>query len=341
MSMSTEQALEYFNKGQEPKKEEPAKVEEAKQEPEVKDEAPSAEPEKKEPEPEETNVSSPGGANKDDGVQPEDKAKGSDEPKDEPKDVENKEKSKRDYAFERVKNKNRALKEKYDSLNESSKQKDRRIKELEEQLGKYENLQSEDFKKQDGSTDIDAYTNWKLHERDMQQEVRNLKQSKEEDRRRYALEYDRYCTERCFDGKELEDYDRLVATKGRDFAEAISEVDRNGVVFGYLDTIKDYPIVLRELMSNPDKWLGRMFRSTDPDILKRNTADIADQIVSEYWNSKKSASKPAVEPASKPKPAMPVIGKQLSSSAAGTASEPQSLVSSMKSINDYLAKHKR
>ena len=317
------------------KAEEPEKVETAK-EPETKEPAPSAEPEAKETKSEETDVSSPedaakaGEAKKDDGEQPKEEVKGSDEPKAETKDVK-KEMSRQDYAFMKQKDKNRKLQDKYDKLNnkfnETTKQKDARIKELEGQLKKYEALKSEDFKRQDGSVDYDAYTNWKLTERDMQNEVSNLRQSMKQEQMQHALDYDRYVTERCFEGKELEDYNELVATKGGIFAEEIHKVDPDNVVFNYLETLNDYPIVLRELMTNPNKWLGHMFKSKDPDVMKWNKARVADAILEEHYKSKE-------QPAPAAKPAIPVIGKQIQNN---NVSEPA--VRDRAYWNNYLTKH--
>ncbi len=330
MSMSTEQAMSYI-KG---KAEEPEKVEA--KEPEVKEEAPSAEPEVKETKSEEANVDSPEDAKveetkKDDGEQPKEEVKGSDEPKAETKDVKKKEMTPQDYAFMKQKDKNRKLQDKYEKLNtkfnETNKQKDARIKELEEQLKKYETLKSEDFKKQDGSVDYDAYTNWKLTERDMQNEVSNLRQSMKQEQLQHALDYDKYVTERCFDGKELEDYNELVAKNGKVFADEIHKVDPNNVVFNYLETLNDYPIVLRELMTNPSRWLGHMFKSKDPEVMKWNTARVADTILEEFYKSKE-------QPAPAAKPAIPVIGKQIQNN---NVSEPA--VRDRAYWNNYLTKH--
>ncbi len=327
MSMSTEEALSYMKKEEEPKVEEPKQ--EAKE-----PETPSAEGTKSE-----SNVDSPEDAKKDDGKQPEVKAEESDESKaEEPKEAEKKELSKQDYAFMKQKDKNRKLQDKYDKLNskfnETTKQKDARIKELEEALKKYESLQAKDFQKQDGSVDYDAFTDWKLKQRDMQNEVSSLKDSIQNDKLQQAIEYDRYVTERCFSGKELEDYNNLMATNGDIFAREVKKVDPNGVVFGYLESINDYPIVLRELMVNPERWLGQMFRSRDPDILKFNAARVADQILEEYYNKSKPQN---VQPA---KPAMPVIGKQITNAGASSP-EQVSLLDSMASINNYLRKANR
>lgn len=332
--MSTEQALSYM-KGND----KDAKV----------TETPSVEETKSE----EVNVDSPEDAKKvetkevetkDDGDKPNDgdqlkvEDKGSDEPKvEETKDDKKKEMTPQDYAFMKQKDKNRKLQDKYDKLNnkfnETNKQKDARIKELEEALKKYQDLKSEDFKKQDGTVDYDAFTDWKVQQKDMQNEVSNLRKSMEQDQIQHAIDYDRYVTERCFEGKELEDYDNLIATKGGIFANEIHKVDKTNAAFNYLETLNDYPIVLRELMTNPNRWLGSMFRSTDPDMIKWNTARVADTILNEYYSSKKPAETPA------PKPAMPVIGKQITNAGA-TTSPHQSLTSSMASINKYLQTHR-
>lgn len=327
MSMTTEQAMSYLNKG----KEEP-KAQEVKEEPKVEEAKETETPSVKETKSEETNVDSPEDAKPNDGEQPKAEDKGSDEPKvDEVKDVKKDKQSQRDYAFIRQKDKNKKLQEKYDKLNDeftkSSKQKDARIKELEESLKKYEALRAEDFKKSDGNIDYDAYTNWKLNQKDMQNEVSNLKQSMKEDQVKQAIEYDRYVTERCFSGKELEDYDNLVATNGKIFAEEIHKVDPTNVVFNYLETLNDYPVVLRELMTNPQRWLGSMFRSRDPEIMKLNTARVADQILGEYYSKLQ-------EPAEPKKPAIPVIGKQIQNN---NVSGP--VVKDSNYWNNYLRQH--
>lgn len=337
MSMTTEEALSYI------KQDEP-KVEETKVEQKVED---SKTPSVEETKSEEINVDSPEDAKetKDDGKQPEVKTVESDESKvEEQKDASDKTNklSQADYAFMRQKDKNRKLQEKYNKLNEkfseTNKQKDQRIKELEESLAKYKDLQSKDFKKSDGTLDYDAYTDFRIQQRDMQNEVQNLKHSMQEDQLQYAIDYDRYVTERCFSGKELEDYDNLIATNGKLFAQEINKVDPNNVVFNYLESINDYPIVLRELMTKPERWLGQMFRSKDPDILKLNTARIADQILDEYY-APKDKVQTNVAPTVNTQ-AMPVIGKQISNAGA-TTPEQTSLLDSMASINNYLRKANR
>lgn len=207
-------------------------------------------------------------------------------------------KDKRDYAFIRTSQ----------QLKDAKKQ----IKELTTALEKYKGLESKDFKDKDGNTNYDAYTNWKLQERDMQNEVQRLQQ----EQLNVELEQDRIATERCFQGQELEDYNRLIQNNGKVFADVIHSYDRNNAIFKYLDTVDDYPIVMRELMTNHNKWLPQIFRPnkyshaviTNPNILERNTAKVVEEILDEYYASKNNQSK-SVEP--KSKTAIPVIGKQI------------------------------
>jgi hypothetical protein len=210
--------------------------------------------------------------------------------------------SKRDYAFIREKEKRKQQKQKYEA----------RIKELEEELERKKGLDYEHFKNQDGTPDPKSYVNWKFKERDMQDEIQRIRQMNEQEQYNYDVERDRIITERCFqDPNELQEYNQMIADKGKYFAEAVKERDPNGVVFSYLETLNDYPIVLKELMDlnkNPGL-LARVFRSSDPDSLKRNIAIVADEILEKRYNSNRNTV-PQVQPETT-KPALPVIGKQI------------------------------
>ena len=325
MSMTTEQALAYMHGEQ-------STVADSK--------APSVEESKSE----DINVDSPNevATDNNDGEHAAEEVKGSDEPKAEDDAVkkDNKEvhdhKAQRDYAFIKQKNKLKALQERYDR---DTSAKDKRIKELEEELSKRKLLTSDNFTKADGSKDIDAYWNWKSDELKLINEANSLKTELNRDQRDYEIELDRINTERCFQGKELEDYNNLIMSKGQGFAEAIHEKDKNNVVFNYLDTVQDYPIVLKELMTNPTKWLPTIFRSTDEYSLKRNTAKVTDMILDDYYSSKNTQVDTTVN--NKAAPAIPVIGKQISSAGATTPDNDASLLSSIRSINHYLRKNKR
>lgn len=314
MSMSSEQAFEYLNK---------LKSNPADNTAQVADTTPNedttpVESNEVESKSEDDNVASPDNATKteiqstNDNQSNTEESNGSGEPSesedkivkvDEPNKNNRKNlthKDKRDYAFIRTSQ----------QLKEYKKQ----VKELTEALEKYKGLESKDFKDKDGNTNYDAYTNWKLQERDMVNEVQRLQQ----EQLNVELEQDRIATERCFQGQELEDYNRLIQNNGKVFADVIHSYDKNNAIFKYLDTVDDYPIVMRELMTNHNKWLPQIFRPnkyshaviTNPNILERNTAKVVEQILDEYYASKNNQSK-SVEPTIKSKTAIPVIGKQI------------------------------
>ena len=333
MSMSTQEAFDYLNKLK------------GNDNTAAEVETPSVETSKAE----EVNVDSPVSSASNDGDQKVEEVKGSDEPKtDDTNDKKEEVKSetpvedkvnkevkeetdkkehsqqekrelsheeKRDYAFIKTKNKNKELKKQVA-------ERDKRIKELEDTLKKYEPLTSNDFKNADGSVNIDGYTNWKLKERDIQHEIKDLQAQNSQDQLAYDLEQDRILTERCFQGKDLEDYNKLIQSNGQVFAqvchehelESLPEKDKNAnPMFTTLDTFAEYPIVLRELMTNPHRWLNTIYRSNDVNAIKYNTARVANEILDMYHkgtlNPKKEEVKPEVK--EETKKAIPVIGKQI------------------------------
>lgn len=314
MPMSSEQAFEYLNKLKSNQADDTAQVADTTS----NEDTTPVESNEVESKSEDDNVASPDNATKteiqstNDNQSNTEESNGSGEPSesedkivkvDEPNKNNRKNlthKDKRDYAFIRTSQ----------QLKEYKKQ----VKELTEALEKYKGLESKDFKDKDGNTNYDAYTNWKLQERDMVNEVQRLQQ----EQLNVELEQDRIATERCFQGQELEDYNRLIQNNGRVFADVIHSYDKNNAIFKYLDTVDDYPIVMRELMTNHNKWLPQIFRPnkyshaviTNPNILERNTAKVVEQILDEYYASKNNQSK-SVEPTIKSKTAIPVIGKQI------------------------------
>lgn len=312
MSMSSEQAFEYLNKLKSNPADDTAQVADTT----PNEDTTPVESNEVESKSEDDNVASPDNATKteiqstNDNQSNTEESNGSGEPSesedkiekvDEPNKNNRKNlthKDKRDYAFIRTSQ----------QLKEYKKQ----VKELTEALEKYKGLESKDFKDKDGNTNYDAYTNWKLQERDMVNEVQRLQQ----EQLNVELEQDRIATERCFQGQELEDYNRLIQNNGKVFADVIHSYDKNNAIFKYLDTVDDYPIVMRELMTNHNKWLPQIFRPnkyshaviTNPNILERNTAKVVEQILDEYYASKNNQSKSVVP---KSKTAIPVIGKQI------------------------------
>lgn len=247
-------------------------------------------------------------------------------PKQEPKKEEPQ--SKRDYAFERLKKKSREQKEKYEA----------RIKELEEELEKGKGLKAEHFVKQDGTPDPNSYVDWKFKERNMQDEIRQLQIQERERQLQEDIEEDKRRVANCFqDEKERNDYNDLIARNGKSFYDAVTEVDPDGVVFGYLSTMPEYPVVLRELMTD-SRLLGYTFRSTDPDTLKRNIAKVADDILERRHNSTpKVKEEPKVEtPKVEAKKELPIVGKQINSTPSAG-----STVHDRNYWNKYLKEHPR
>lgn len=254
---------------------------------------------------------------------PAEDTKGSDEPKEPEVKVDDKKDklSQRDYAFIREKQKRKEQKAKYEA----------RIKELEEELKKRDGLEAKHFTKEDGSADPEAYIRNEFAKRDMTDELNRIKQQDAAEQNQLAVEQDRIITEHCFQGKELEDYRNLIDTKGKAFAAALKEHDTNDVVLNYLDTLQEYPIVLKELMTNMDT-LRRLFRSKDPDTLKHNIEKISGEILDKAHVKPQEVPQPA--PA-EPKKALPVIGKQITNQT--TTVEPT--VKDRQYWNNYLRNH--
>jgi len=256
---------------------------------------------------------------------PAEDTKGSDEPKEPEVKVDDKKDklSQRDYAFIREKQKRKEQKAKYEA----------RIKELEEELKKRDGLEAKHFTKEDGSADPEAYIRNEFAKRDMTDELNRIKQQDAAEQNQLALEQDRIITEHCFQGKELDDYRNLIASKGSAFAAALKEHDKNDVVLNYLDTLQEYPIVLKELMTNMDT-LRRLFRSKDPDTLKHNIEKISGEILDKVHTKPQSVEVPQPAPV-EPKKALPVIGKQITNQT--TTVEPT--VKDRQYWNNYLRNH--
>ena len=330
MSMSTEQALAYLNK-------EPAK------EPEVVETTPSVEPAKEDSKSEVKDVASPEdkAAKTNDGEPKPEETKVSDETKvaadDKVDDAANAAKkadkkedklSQRDYAFIREKNKRKEQKAKYEA----------RIKELEAKLKERDGLEESHFTKPDGSPDPTAYVRNEFAKRDMQDELKRVREQDLMEQEQFEIEQDRIITEHCFQGEELTQYRDLIANKGRSFMEAIQENDPNNVVLNYLDTLQEYPIVLRQLMTDMPT-LRRLFRSKDPDALKYNIRTISDEILEKHHAPKVEpapVSTPVNTPVEPPKPAIPVIGKQITSNTVGNTAQT---LKTRADWNRYLQEH--
>jgi hypothetical protein len=139
----------------------------------------------------------------------------------------------------------------------------------------------------------------------------------------------------CFpDEADREEYEQLISTNGKSFYEALQANDPNGVVLDYLNGVEKYPIVLRKLMTDMDA-LRYVFRDKDPYELRHNLHVFTKELLSGNTEEKKEDVKQPEQEKPQPKPAIPVIGKQVTAQA-----KPTEPVHDRAYWNDYLLKHK-
>lgn len=222
------------------------------------------------------------------------------------------------HQFAKEKQKRKEQREKYQA----------RIKELESELEKYKGLKLEDF----GENGTGDYLDYKLKERDMQNEVKNTKERIErEEQEEMQREIDRRVNLSFPTAEERDEYNDLINENGQKFFEALQQADPNGVVLNYLNSVEKYPVVLKKLMTDMDA-LGYVFRDKDPYELRHNLHQFTKELLE---GKAKPKEEPVVEKQPEPaKPAIPVIGKQVT--AQGSPSEP---VHDRAYWNEYLRKH--
>lgn len=314
MSISTEQAIKMIDEKM-AREAENSKPEE--QTTEVKDTS-TPEPEKTaEPEPEQ---------------QPKDetseKKPAEEHPGEQPKDKPEEDDKKSDKKLPPSKKYTREQRQAHSFAIEKRKRKDAqaRVKELEEELSKYKGLKPEDF-----GNDMEAYTTYRIDEQHKLDEVERTKsyirQSEESE---MEAETERKI-QMCFpDEAEREEYRELIAARGEEFVNALNKHDPNGMVLDYLKGVEEFPIVLRELMTNP-KSLGHVFRDKDPYELRHNLHVFTKELLS--GNKPVEAEPEQTKQPSELKP-LPVIGKQVTATA-----KPSEPVHDRQYWNDYLRKH--
>lgn len=206
-----------------------------------------------------------------------------------------------------------------------------RIKELEEKLKKYEGLKLDDFE-----GNVENFTNWKLEERDLQNEVKTTKERIErEEAEMMARETERRVNLSFESDEERDDYNELIRNNGPQFYEALQKHDPKGVVLDYLNSVEKYPIVLRELMTNMDS-LRYVFRDKDPVMLRINLAAFTKELLDGKAPEAKQETEKQPEQ-TKPqehKTAIPVTGRQVTASA-----KPSEPVHDRAYWNQYLREH--
>lgn len=207
-----------------------------------------------------------------------------------------------------------------------------RIKELEDELARVKGLRLSDF-----DNNVDNYTDYRLKEREMQDEVKFTKERMErEESEELARETERRVNLSFPTEEERDDYNDLIRTNGKQFLEALNEVDPNGVVLDYLNSVDKYPIVLQKLMTDMDA-LKHVFRDKDPVMLRLNLHQFTKELLE--GTPKKADAPTQTEQSTPPKPEvkpMPVIGKQVT-----TSSAPAEPVHDRNYWNNYLRQHPR
>jgi hypothetical protein len=207
-----------------------------------------------------------------------------------------------------------------------------RIKELEDELARVKGLRLSDF-----DNNVDNYTDYRLKEREMQDEVKFTKERMErEESEELARETERRVKLSFPTEEERDDYNDLIRTNGKQFLEALNEVDPNGVVLDYLNSVDKYPIVLQKLMTDMDA-LKHVFRDKDPVMLRLNLHQFTKELLE--GTPKKADAPTQTEQSTPPKPEvkpMPVIGKQVT-----TSSAPAEPVHDRNYWNNYLRQHPR
>lgn len=204
-----------------------------------------------------------------------------------------------------------------------------RVKELEAELEKIKGLKPSDF-----GDDVEAYTSYRLEEQKKKDEIERSKQFIEQSEKEEMEKETERRVSMCFpDDNDRAEYEELIASRGREFYEALQQFDPKGVVLDYLNGVDEYPKVLRELMTNP-KSLSYVFRDKDPYELRHNLHVFTKEFLAgkPAETEVKTNEKPEQPPA--PKPAIPVIGKQVTAQA-----KPTEPVHDRAYWNDYLRKH--
>ena len=211
---------------------------------------------------------------------------------------------------------------------------EKRVKELEAELEKYKGLTLKDFE-----NNVENWTNWKLKERDMQNEVESTKKDMErQEAEAAARETERRVNLSFETEEERDDYNELIRTNGPKFYEALQEADPQGVVLDYLNSVEKYPIVLKKLMTDMDA-LRHVFRDKDPYVLRMNLHQFTKELLEGKPEQTKADDQKAEpeqksKPTQEPKPAIPVTGRQVTASA-----KPTEPVHDRAYWNNYLREH--
>ena len=199
------------------------------------------------------------------------------------------------YAFAREKSKRKELKKHYEL----------QIADLKKQL-------TERLAAKPGTDDVSALVDYKLESARLKDSIETVESNM---RDLYAddvqMENDRRIANAWSSEADREQYRTLLESNGKMFLEALNKYDPDNVVLDYLDGQQDYPLLLKELMTNVGSLksvfshrdtmgrlmaldsLNRKLHSTKPTIAKigrlvRNSetgSNTTTKKNNEYWNN--------------------------------------------------------
>lgn len=200
------------------------------------------------------------------------------------------------YAFAKLKNKERQKREKLEA----------RIKELEEINKKYAGLNLESFQ-----NDQSKYTEYLVG-----QKMNDIEKQKllEEKRQSQMAEYDAINEQRimnCFpDEKERTIYNKLIDEHASDFVKLLDKADPEGVILGYLDDSEISPLLIRILMTKPE-YRNEILSKTNPYTKMMAMKSFEDKVS----NAVKIVSR---NQAKQTKKSIPVVGSVTKSETSNT-----------------------
>lgn len=226
-----------------------------------------------------------------------------------------------DYAFQKLKAKNKKLAE--------------RIKQLEEENKKKPNKTLEDF-----NGNVEQYSDYRTDRKIAEYEKKRLE---DEYRASQAEEYDTVNNKKisnCFpDAVEQEKYRELVSREGANLLAKLDKDDPESAILGFLDDSEISPILIRIFMTDP-QYLDNVLAKRSPYGKYREMEKLAERVeyAREQLSKKKSEEKVETETKPEVKPQIPVIGSVTKSEQHKDSKQvfdPNEILHKLKSKNKY------
>lgn len=203
---------------------------------------------------------------------------------------------KKDYAFAKLKNKERQKREKMMAAYEE------KIKNLNAELEKFKGLSKDSFKNDEEY--IDYLVNRKMKE----QEANQLKIAQANVEAEHYDEINQARIVHCFpEEAERESYQKMVDANGQKFVELLSKIDPENAVLSYLDDSDISPLLIRVMMTKPE-YRNEVLSKKSPYGKILALDNLAKRLsYAKYIVDKKRANSGANASTTKSK--IPVIGK--------------------------------